>query len=852
MVLDNRKNKFLKEKEIKQTRKLVMFQLLILIVSIFAISWLIAGNLDAVSADGPDAVVAECTKKNVDWKVCALGQVCKDEIGTSILGPDKKNYPCCKECVTTQTTTTTTTTKEKLPNGSPCTKFEDCISNFCAKSTGSNVKFCRDVPPTIAEDSTQIGPDYSDDGDDTDWLTTGSSLLGTVSTVKGLFSSSAVSGTTSTTTGGLTGTIGASTATETAAGASPFLGAIGAIIGAFVAAYGYAYVVKLLGASERNVNALTDTALYIASAVAAVTIVLASITTTAGATAGTSISLLASMLGFAGGLSATGVGIVAAVVVVVAMSVYLLASYQDYSQEIYTYTSHLWQPPKGGENCLKCNDLRYGCSEYQCHASGKSCDIVNKGTSEEACVWVNENDMLPPELTAIKEVLGTGYSYIPAEATLPDERGVKIIYNANADGCIPPFSSLLLGVHSNEPAACKIDTVRKANFTDMLGYMSEGTASVYNHTVFLPSSAMPSNSSLGDVGLSISEDNEYTFYIRCEDTNGNPTTSNFLMQFCVDNGPDTMAPIIESTSYPQNGLISFNKTTIPLEVYINEPADCRWDFQDLDYSKMNFNMTDCSQKAGDYLKQYYYGCKTDLTGIQNEKINKYYIRCNDQPWLENLPEKKHLRNENKQSYVLSLTGTPPLIIDEILINDKPNGALIKDATDTIKTIIKIKTLAGAEEGKAKCAYQINNEYIYFYNQGVPEFILENTQEFWLTQGNYNYSIRCEDRGGNTVYDNAFFTVERDTDAPEISRVYKEDLNLKLITSEPAECVYSAVGCSYEFEDGSLLNSLEDGLTHFVAWDTKTNYYIKCKDKYGNYPVPQDQCSIVARGSEYFS
>ena len=802
-----------------------IFQILLLIVSVVAISWAIGAGIEVVSGLGETCYPAEEDPCGSDGECCDLSKgVCvkaPDENcgGDSYSEPENEfNFP------------------QTVNSVSQVANIVGTANNFVGKKPVEEGSIPKDKsqvenPPTeplnpydynlnLGDDAEGFNKFLKDKGDYT-YEKDGSIYKGTTTVSK-------------TKADNLLKEYSKSKEDKSFWDETAFGGILGSFlkssVGALIGSYGYAYLVQILGGSERNVGALMSVAPYVAAGAAILTTVLAE-------TALASVSL--GLLGTAG---------IAAAIAIVAMTTYILASYQTYSQEIFTYTVQLWQPPEGGKNCLDCNKLRYGCSEYQCRSFGQACEITNKGTTEEACIWVNKNDMLPPELTPIDEVLKDGYTYVPATATLPNERGVKILYNGK---CIPPFTNLVLGVASNEPAVCKIDTDRKDNFTEMLGYMSEGSANTYNHTSAIPSSAIISNSTLGEANLSINNDNEYTFYIRCKDANGNPTTSNFLMEFCVDDGPDTMAPIIESTSYPQNSYIQYNQTSVNVEVYTNEPADCKWDFQDLAYTDMSYNMTGCSQTIGEYVRQYFYGCTANLTGIINEKENNYYFRCKDQPWFKTIPDKKHLRNTNKQSYVLNLTGTPPLIIDDISINNKGNNVTIKDATDTIKVSIKVKTLAGAEEGKAKCSYEIEDQYIYFYNAGVPEHVIENTQELWLQEGDYNYSIKCEDLGGNIAYDNAIFTVERDTDAPEITRVYREQENIKLITNEPAQCVYSNLNCNYAFEDGSEVGSL-DGTNHFVAWETSINYYIKCKDKFGNYPVPQDQCSIIVRGSEYSS
>ena len=778
-------DKKIKNKKELEKKKLSVFQILILVIGFMAFVWIIGNSLEVVSAEGDFCDAADPT--------CPEGEHCSGDINAGQSGA------CIKDEESGEIDTGTV-----ISGASTIIGLADKVGLF----------------GTTAVEAGTGSTAYS------------GTLGSVIPTAETAVTLSGVTGPTST-------SIGLASVPEIISAAA------GAFAGAFIAAYGFAYIVKWLGGSDRNVNALMDTALYVALAVAVVATVLSSVTI-----GGTSViaTLLPVLLTSVGTLSSTGVGIVAAVVVIVAMSIYLLASYQDYSQEIFTYTVQQWQPPTGGKKCLDCNKLRYGCGEYQCHSFGQGCNIINKGTSEEACVWMNPNDILPPELSPISEILKPGYKYIPSQAVLPNERGVKIIYN---EGCIPPFTDVLLAVRTNEPANCKIDTQRKANFTDMIGYMMEGTANTYNHTLLIPSSSMPSNSSLEDLGFSTDNNKDYQFFIRCIDTNGNPTTSNFLMEFCIDSGPDLAAPIIQATSYAQNAYVSFNTTSVPLEVYTNEPADCRWDFQDLNYPQMKNNMTDCSQKIGDYLKQYYYGCKTELTGVKNGQKNNYYIRCKDQPWFETNPEKKHLRNENKQSYVQSLTGTNPLIIDSVLINDRENNVTIKDATDIIKVTLKVRTSKGAEEGKAKCSYLLDQDYIYFYNLGVPEYLKENTQDLWLQEGNYNFSIRCSDFAGNLDYANAIFKVEKDIYPPEITRVYHEQGKLKLITDEAAQCVFSNLNCNYLFEDGAEISNLES-LTHYVDWNTEINYYIKCKDKYGNYPLLQNQCSIIVRGSEYTS
>ena len=557
-------------------------------------------------------------------------------------------------------------------------------------------------------------------------------------------------------------------------------------------------------------------------------------------------------------------GIVILIVALIVIALTALVSWiagwfdKNISMEMYTYLVQVWQPPIGGENCVKCNELRYGCSEYQCHALGQSCNWINDEQESGICVWDNIGDSKPPIISPDKSVLNENYDYFPMEAISPPERGVYIKYlDSDINGCIPAFTNLTLGIYTDEPAICKVDIQRRANYSSMMFPTNHGGIPAYNHSLFLPSSAFPSASALNALNITIeqgSEDN--LFYFRCIDTNGKPTTSNFLMEFCVDQGPDLAPPNITGTSFAHEpAYIGHGIESTYFEVYINEPADCRWDFQDLNYEHMNYNMQNCSQNAGDYFKGLDYGCSGNLTGIQSEESTNYYIRCKDQPWLE-LTE-PFSRNKNEQSYILTLLGAPPLVIDEILINDKENGILIKDSTNTIPVEIKIKTSAGAEEGKSKCYYKLEGfpTFEEFFNTDA----VESTQMFYLeatAQGKeYSIPVKCEDIAGNAQFSEANFTLEKDITAPEISRVYQENGKMKLITNEPAECVYSLLtDCDqYLFEDGISIES-DNGFEHYLDWNDDTNTYVKCVDMYGNQPIANNKyvCSIILRGSEYSS
>ncbi|MEK6925787.1 MAG: hypothetical protein AABW50_00765 [Nanoarchaeota archaeon] len=533
----------------------------------------------------------------------------------------------------------------------------------------------------------------------------------------------------------------------------------------------------------------------------------------------------------------------------IGIGVYIfLSSYKKETEQRYSFSCYPWQAPSGGENCEKCNEGILPCTEYQCKSLGQGCELENKGTQEELCVWKTRGDTIPPVITPWKEVLEDKFSYNPDSRISPPDRGVYIKYDF---GCVPAFTPFTFGLQTNEPSVCKTDVIRKGTFDEMAFYFGESSTLKYNHTQTI---SLPSKESLEAENLTLKNDGNYELHVRCIDANGNSKTdspsASFVFKYCVDPGPDTTAPRIISTSINSGEPIGFNTSSVDLELYLNEPSSCRWTHdRDKDFSQMESLMS-CSSSAFSMNAQMLYKCSTTLTGLKSREENKFYFRCQDNPLL---PENK--RNVNNVGYLFTVIGTQPLVIDSF----SPNGT-IKDSTDIVKVTLKAETSAGYKEGDATCYYsescydnaKSKNKYVSFYYPN-GESSYTHSQDIYVEQGTYECSLKCIDRGGNQDKKEFSYTVDVDGTQPEIVRAFKEESQgrqfLKIITSEESSCVYSTNDCSYLFDDGIRMIKVS-GIEHYTEWNTNSNYYVKCKDKYGNQPNP-NICSMVARPFEFF-
>jgi len=497
------------------------------------------------------------------------------------------------------------------------------------------------------------------------------------------------------------------------------------------------------------------------------------------------------------------------------------------------YYCQPWDAKVKGEDCHFCNEQSVECSEYQCKSLGQSCDYVASDPNEDGnafCFWNSRNDIDPPVLSLNTEALSVGYNYGNPKAVSPPDKGAWIKNTTSSDGCLSPFSQVTFGVTLDEPAKCKIDFQRQDDYEKMANYLGGSQTRKFNHTQTLVIPKM--NSTVG-------KDNLINAYVRCQDSNGNANIHDFVFEMCIAKGPDTRAPIIYGTSIENNAKIPFNVTSANVDFFVNEPANCKWDFSDKKYEELDYNMT-CATDPTQLNLRLSYTCSTNLTGIRITDPTTYYVKCQD----------VSPQNNTNNDYYLKSSGGYKLQSSRALsiISASPNATEIQDSTTPSTVKLEAKTAGGTYEGKALCSYSskgIDGTYTYFENTGSSNI---HSTEIQIPDGEYTYYIKCDDLGGNSDTEEIKFNVSIDVQAPLIARAYYDSNKLKIITNEKAECRYSTSSttqCNYEFDQGVKISSV-DKLNHVADWNTDEDLFIKCQDIYGNQPAQIDTCSIVLR------
>ena len=501
-----------------------------------------------------------------------------------------------------------------------------------------------------------------------------------------------------------------------------------------------------------------------------------------------------------------------------------------------------WQAPTGGEKCTECNkDPWKPCSKYRCESLGQACQFINEGTKQEVCVAVGINDVAAPFISPNRDILSSGYTYSDIS-----QNGFRL--TKEDGGCLDSFTPVLFGIQTNEPAQCRLSLEHTKSFEEMADFFGGSNLYKLNHTMplFMPSNDAIKASILEGINVSeLSPEDQATFakldetirgltgnlnfYVRCQDYNGNGKDgAEFNIRTCMGEGPDRTAPAITDAKPGSGSYAGSNTTTMNVSILVNEPSECRWGKNNLDYGSMPHQF-DC--ETGLTAGPLGWKCTTNLTDL-NFGENQFYFRCKDNPHL--LGEEGRNANQQGYSYIVNRVKDKLIIIKASPQEDIISGKLLNTVT------LEVETLQGAEQGKARCDWN--------YNGGAytPMFETYSTvHKQVLTDrpaGVYPIGITCEDAAEDIAKVNLTFALRIDASPPVVTRAYKSGEELKILTSEIAECRYSFTGCNFKFEDAAQF--VDDEKEHTTAWKTDVAYYVVCRDRWGN--LPKD-CSIRVKG-----
>ncbi|PIN90772.1 hypothetical protein COU60_00310 [Candidatus Pacearchaeota archaeon CG10_big_fil_rev_8_21_14_0_10_34_76] len=534
----------------------------------------------------------------------------------------------------------------------------------------------------------------------------------------------------------------------------------------------------------------------------------------AGAIAGW--SLVGGTGAFAAGFSwVPVVGWVLGILVIGFIGLGWLLGWGKKKEKEVVFTCKPWVPPSGGADCGKCGDNGLPCNEYKCESLGTACEFLNEGTDAEICVAVEDKDAGPPIIKSDRDPLTEGFDY-----TQESNLGFNVIGNTS-DGCLPAYTPVKFGIEITEAGQCKYDIVQGKDFETM-SYDFGGNLFRMNHVM---SVFMPALSALQEEGINQDVRADFNLFVRCKDRAGNANEVDYNVRFCVSPEDDLTPPIISRFSPANGGFTAFGATERNVNFFVNEPSDCRWDSQDVDYDVM-LNEVNCEQSAGS-TTLLGYRCEVNVPVNSDLEENKYYLRCKDQPYLEISNPDGKTRNKNTQSVEYILKKSNELKI--VSISPGNDETITTGNVEYVGIELSVQTEGGAEGARRVCEYDSANNGLFdeFFETGGDI----HKQNMNLIFRDYEIPIKCVDDAGNKAEGISKFTIDIDNIGPIITRFYKQDNELKVITHENSVCAFSNLGRDFEFVNGTLMNGNE--IAHSTSFENSFTYYVKCKDGFEN-------------------
>lgn len=512
------------------------------------------------------------------------------------------------------------------------------------------------------------------------------------------------------------------------------------------------------------------------------------------------------------GASAATAGLIGLAAFLIVFGIFWLT----YSKHFYFIQCLPSMPPNNADDCNLCNvDISKPCTKYRCESLGTACVfsdnimIGNKNyTIADAQCIATENDGAAPWITnlEIKDLKGNLYTASPPSTTGPTT--IDISQGGNP---IPDGTQLMIKINLNEKSFCMWDIERTLNINEMDFPYESNVLKDELKQQFSVKQALP------------------IYYIRCADAYGNANVAEYIFRFSATTGPDLTPPIIIGTDRDYNNKFASGVTQLPLWIYVNENATCKWAKEDKDYGAMDI-VTQCQT----VITMTGFKCMTNLTGLQPDVANYFYIRCQD---IANPP------NAMQESYPLTLYPAPPLNITSLIPED---GSIIKGCVVS-GVEITVATAEGADNGKAIC-YWSNISY----DAGMTRFTLTNAEEHKTNVSAVSQTIyvRCYDSALNIAQNKTTFTVIQDAQAPVLTRMYKES-GLVIRTDEKATCAFNYRANLCDFAANDTLRAKEfsssDGLTHTTPWQLPQGinaWYTKCYDTCDNGGKSSDPCIII--------
>lgn len=471
------------------------------------------------------------------------------------------------------------------------------------------------------------------------------------------------------------------------------------------------------------------------------------------------------------------------------------------------------------------------------------------------------------------------FSYAKADAYLVGE------INATASQTIPgdggtisldlkeiPFNaqSIAINVTSTKPAQCRytIDK-RGANFDEMTDFddnyfpmAGPGIAGWQQAQVLLP----------GDLARNAN----HVIYIKCKNACGvshEPSYDQNTVKFKLGPKPDELPPIIVFIDPASGSMVREDLGFVNASFWLDERGACKFSDKSINFTT-NYTGIGGMIPFGDYndpnssvVKG---GCFNAKCLDRNETCSRCWLLMDLSKGYDNVTFNSTEFNKTKMFHLLvrcnDVAGnvmTEDNIMDYVLMTAPGYSINITKPEKGSSSYEREPDIeVTSDDRNTECRYRIFQKGLHYKDIALTDInsincASVNWSTMWsidsafdiihrgkhnetLNASNYILCAKCRDTWQIEASDRSDFTVLQDLTEPIVIRMYHDTTAgdyLIVETDENATCVYGtsdSIKCAYNFTDGTATTGTNDTL-HAAYWQLNNLYYIKCVDRWNNYP-----------------
>jgi len=190
------------------------------------------------------------------------------------------------------------------------------------------------------------------------------------------------------------------------------------------------------------------------------------------------------------------------------------------------------------------------------------------------------------------------------EKTKEPDNSPPVLSNPQPTGVLPfQTRKIYLKVETDEKATCRYSDISGVYYEYMQDEFS--TEDGFSHQALI---------------TTLSEGQDYVYYVRCIDEEGNKNKEDFIISFRVGEPEDTTPPK-RINFYPTGDILPAGTKSTIIGLTTDEPAFCRYDIEPgVDYRSMDHKF------SADKNKRYH---TATISGLTDGQSYGFYVRCKD-------------------------------------------------------------------------------------------------------------------------------------------------------------------------------------------------------------------------------